>query len=236
MGFLLMRARPDHHIVADGGHPVGPRLEVAMFYQHVLPAWRTSALVRWCSTAAVLCIAVMSPSVAEAQPSTERLWPDRRWMFDVAVGTELMDLGTSVGVERGTSRGRVWAGTAAARGRVASHIYVGPTAWFVHRHVGEAIGYRQSAGTQRISALGAELMLGVPVRRQVRISASLGIAGAFSVEGADGRSGSGKLPMFGATLEVGPLHLSQKVLILLGAEDVVPEFREYYPITIGWRF
>lgn len=185
-------------------------------------------------------------STLHAQPSTERLWPDRPWVIDVAGGPEFLDLSKGIGVERGREGGRVLAGTVAVRALLAPHVYVGPSLWFVDRHVSLS-PYGPGPRTERVSTVAIEAMLGLPVWRQVRLSAVGGYGGAFSVRSSRppimawaGRpgssSGSGTMPIVGATLEVGALQVGLRALILLGAEQVIPEFREYYPFTIGWRF
>lgn len=200
-------------------------------------AWRSLPL---------LALGVVGTTL-HAQPSTERLWPDRAWVIDIAGGPEVLDLSKGIGVERGREGGRVLTGTLAVRTRLAPHVYLGPSFWFVDRHVSSS-AYGAGPRTERVNTIAIEAMLGLPLWRQVRLSAVGGFGGAFSVSSSRqlnpavsmprpiSGSGSGTMPIVGATLEVGALQLGLRALILLGAEDVIPEYREYYPFTIGWRF
>jgi hypothetical protein len=191
--------------------------------------------------AALLLIAMP----VKAQPSTGTLWPARRWVVDVAAGPEVGFLTGSLGGADGRE-GSAFGVMGALRGRLAAHVYLGATGWHVERRPQANRFLSGSNRHDRITALGVEAMLGIPLYRHVRLSATGGVGAALSVRSTgtaavagnvtNSRSGSGSMPMFGVTLEIGRLQLSQKALLLLGAGRVIVDYREYYPLTVGWRF
>lgn len=191
--------------------------------------------------AMIVALTLVAP-MARAQPSTAKLWPDRPWVVDVAAGPEVGFLTGGFGSSDGRE-GRAYGVMGAVRARLATHVFLGATAWRLGRS-SKPFTAQGGTRTDHVTTIGFEAMLGLPVYRRVRLSATGGLGAAISVTssgappGGPSRpgSGTGTMPMFGATLEVGRLQFSQKALILLGADDVVTEFREYFPLTVGWRF
>jgi hypothetical protein len=188
----------------------------------------------------VLAAGLTAAPSAAAQPSTGKLWPDQPWVVDVAAGPELAFLTGGLFGGSDGREGNAFGIMGAARGRLATHVFLGVTGWHLQRSSNIGFGAASRSNTDRITTLGVEAMMGLPVHRRVRVSATGGLGAAISVRSSGGigvrGSGSGSMPMFGVTLEVGRLQLSQKALLLLGAEDVIVEFREYFPVTVGWRF
>jgi hypothetical protein len=78
-----------------------------------------------------LCVA---PTCAFAQPSTDKLSEQgRKVTIDVSVGTESVDLGTIINVERERAAGRLLALSVGARWRLSAVAGISATGWVLRR-------------------------------------------------------------------------------------------------------
>lgn len=201
---------------------------------------------------ALALAALLAPPRAAAQPSTARLDEERRWSTEVSLGREtpLFDGGVTYSAEGA----HAWAGMVARRWAPSeAPVGVRVTGWWLQRHAErtEAGG----PGTQdrfeideRIAAVGVAADVAIRLGSRVRLSPSLGVGVVpfahtrsdytFS-DGTHGRASyrsTGRLWSAGLAVRVGRLVLEQHLIGLLGAHHVGAVRREYYPLTLGWRF
>ncbi len=212
-----------------------------------MTAARSSDVSR-CAGAAV--VALLAVAEAHAQ-STDRLDPAGRSLrVEVSLGAELLPLPFVPAGPPG-SGGSVWAGVVAPRWQGDGPAGIRASAWWIQRRVGdgETSGPPEAQASWRRDRLIAMALSGdvaIRVWRGVTLAPSIGAGvvasarGERTLPGASparvSKSGSGRLWTAGLAVRAGRLVIEQHLLGLLGAEDVVLENREYYPITVGWRF
>lgn len=185
------------------------------------------------------CLALLlAPSLASAQPSTDRLARQATWSTSIAGGTEILKLGGSYsGRVLGLSIARRLALTGSAAGlsgnafvlrRDLDVVLDGPPQHIAH----EVIGF--SLAVDADIPLSPELSV-VP-------QAGLGLAPYVHASGRQYLSdlfqplASGKIWTLGFEVRVKRFLVRQHFIGLLGAENTIYEFREYYPLMVGWRF
>ena len=187
-----------------------------------------------------LCVA---PTCAFAQPSNDKLSEQgRKVTIDVSVGTESVDLGTIINVERERAAGRLLALSVGARWRLSAVAGISATGWVLRRPSSARFYFPEGTpphadGHEVIVAIGPTL--DVQARLAGRLHGAL-LAGMAIVptatNSATNNSQSGVMPMLGVQLRYRRLTLTQHLLFLQEAELVIQTRREFYPISLGWRF
>jgi hypothetical protein len=76
----------------------------------------------------------------------------------------------------------------------------------------------------------------IPFGRDASVSPMFGLGPAMFAKSTDRPAASGTLWMLGVQLRLGRLLIRQQFIGLTRAQEAIPEFREYYPLTVGWRF
>ena len=200
---------------------------------------------------ALLMVVALVPGRSEAQ-STEplRSSPIR---VELSAGAEVLP-----GLTSGTARsGRPFVASAAARWQTDAAVGIRAAGWWLRRgseshFEGESYSSHADVTEQLFGVvLSGDLAWSAgPVT--IGPSAGLGLAPRVtnrwhSIE--RGRSGPGTVQedrgevrstgrswTLGLALRVGHLVVEQHAVGLLGAERAVYESREFYPLTVGWRF
>jgi hypothetical protein len=180
-------------------------------------------------------------SVLAAQPRTERL-RSSEWTFEGGVGAEMLrtlfvtaqpsSVGTVTAAYVAVSRYfhdspvamRLGAWLIGRRGRTATN----PPAQYTHSVFGIILGTHSAIPIG--SSMSIAPSVGLGVAPSVRASRSMTGDGMF--EG----SSSAKLWTMGMAWRKGRLTIEQHLIALIGADLTVSQHREYYPLTIGWRF
>jgi hypothetical protein len=192
---------------------------------------------------AALCAAgVLRPAACGAQPSTTGLETGTRsWAVEAGAGYEALTY-VRDGVVVGAARRAVAARLGVRRRFAGSPVGARLDAWGVRRR-SEAGAFQR---TESLLALGLGVDIAIPLGTRVRLEPMLG---AGLVPRARGTTDAGPSPGFypgatesgrvftaGLTLRVGHVVVAQHALVLLGAERAIPSSREYFPLTVGWRF
>lgn len=210
-----------------------------------------SSIVSRRAGAAVVALLAGAAAEARAQ-STDRLDPAGRSLrVEVSLGPELLPL-PFVPTGPPGSGGSVWAGVVAPRWQGDGPAGIRASAWLIQRRVGDedASGPPEAQASWRRDRLVAMSLSGdvaIRVWRGVTLAPSIGAGVVASARGERtvyqgnspvrvSKSGSGRLWTAGLAVRAGRLVIEQHLLGLLGADDVVLDNREYYPITVGWRF
>lgn len=190
-----------------------------------------------------LFLLLATPLCAAAQPSTDQLIDQgRRLTFDVSIGTESLDFGTIVNVERERGAGRLLALSAGARWRMAANAGISATGWLLRRPSGTRYYYATGAppasdGHEQILAIGPTLDVQARLAGALHGAVLLGVALVPDASNsAINRHASGSMSMLGAQLRYRRLTLTQHLLFLHAAEMAIQTRREFYPISLGWRF
>jgi hypothetical protein len=76
----------------------------------------------------------------------------------------------------------------------------------------------------------------IPFGRDMSIAPMIGAGFAPFTKSTARPSGSGTLWMAGVQLRLRRLLVRQQFIGLGGAQESVPQFREFFPLTVGWRF
>lgn len=194
--------------------------------------------------AAIIVVPVcVAPTCAFAQPSTERLTEQgRKLAIDISVGTESVDFGTVVNVERERGAGRLLALSVGARWRLSAGAGISATG-FVLRRPSSARFYFPEGTPPRADGHEVIVAVGPTLDVQARLAgpllgallAGIGIV-PTARNSATNTSQSGVMPMLGVQLRYRRLTLTQHLLFLQEAELVIQTRREFYPISLGWRF
>lgn len=196
------------------------------------------------------CVAALlaAAPAAHAQ-STDRLDPVTRPLrLEVSLGIEAVPL-PFPGAAPGGTGGTVLAGVVAPRWQGDGPAGIRASAWWIQRRMES----RDAASRDRLIAFTLSGDVALRVWRRVTVAPSLGLGMVPSARavrtvsrssaGAPGttaarlsQTGSGTMWTAGLAVRAGRLVVEQHLLGLLGAEEAIREHREYYPITIGWRF
>ncbi len=177
------------------------------------------------------------PSQAHAQPSTSRVQPSgRRPAIEIVAGRELVTRDPYLGDTCNGCRKAAVGVSGSARWALTPEVGALADIWWIQRP-GSSYGQRRIR--DRLLAVGAAVDLRWPVYRKVSIGPSAGAAfvpSATTTRPFAKASGSGVLWTAGLAIRVGRFVLQQHVLVLNGAEAVIQDNREYYPLTVGWTF
>ncbi|HSQ30318.1 MAG TPA: hypothetical protein VLN49_10735 [Gemmatimonadaceae bacterium] len=190
---------------------------------------------------ATLSLLALATSTVMGQ-STRRESLDRRpWRVEVSGGTEV---GPLAGWTTTRQAGDVRTVMAAARWQSDDLLGARIGAWWIH---GRNPGYDNSV--DEVLAVSGAVDLAVPIPGtsfSVAPSGGLGFApyarhhalGTSSVPqpAQQVRTASGGIWSLGLALRWRRLVLEQHVVVLFGAEEAISVNKEYYPITLGWRF
>ena len=202
--------------------------------------------------AAVLAACVIAAVPALAQPSTEGLEPARAWVVEAGAGFEALthvdDSFDDSGVRRALA-----ARVGVRRRFGGTPVAVRLDAWGLQRRT-EHVGGSAPPGqpdvavrrTDRLLALALGVDLDVRLGERVHLEP---MVGAGLVPWARGTTNAhperwpypsatetGQLLAAGLSVRLGRVVLAQHALILLGADRAVPQSREFFPLTVGWRF
>ena len=193
-------------------------------------------------------------ATARAQPSTSRL-PEadaqsRALRFEVSAGASVVPIPDIVGVSSSDDLPEPYALLAALRWSAESAGGVRlMTVWLGRDqtlHLYDQGNPRRSEIAQRLLGLAGAVDASWRPSRRASVAMSLG-GGLASARGGHQTwtsSGSsveratetGRLIMAGLALRYRSLVIEQHGIVLLGAEGAVPFNREFFPLTIGWRF
>ena len=182
---------------------------------------------------ASVSLLVACTATAAAQPSTERLkGTGSVTRFEVGVGAEWLTFS-------GDASGSVIAGIAGVR----SELDESPISLrFDALMLGRFFTARDNNGqpvtaTQQVFGL----LVGIDIEKTFGPDYSVGPVfgiGLAPYARSTGRPNyaGGSLFMAGVVLRLRHLLVRQQFVVLDGAQPAVPQFRSYYPLTVGWRF
>lgn len=171
-------------------------------------------------------------SSAAAQPSTERLLtsgPVTRW--EVGIGGEWLAF-------TGDPSGSVVASHAGFRteldeSRVALRVDAIALGRFFSAR--DQNGQPVNA-TQTVVGALAGMDIEMPFGRDASFAPMVGVGPAPYARATSQLHDSGMLLMAGFQLRLGRLLIRQQFIGLSDADRAIRQFREYYPLTVGWRF
>jgi hypothetical protein len=194
-------------------------------------------MVRRVSAGAAFLIATLS-CIAAAQPSTASVRRVKPWTMEVGAGFEGP-------ITIGESAGDVFAlhgGTRVALAGSPAGIRLG--GYWIRRGFSVVENGQKRSVSQHVLGAAFAADVEIPIAKDAAVAPFAGVGLApyvhasaphYSYYQHEG-TGSGTLWTLGLSLRVGKLLVQQHLIGLLGADFTIPEYREYYPLTIGWRF
>lgn len=194
----------------------------------------------------------LAPS-AVAQPSTARLEEEPRWSTELSIGRETPLLDGVFAHSGGDGMPALAAIVARRWAPSGSPVGVRATGWWLRRQGAWSVDYGDGPPfryevEETLAALGLAVDLGFRFGSRVRVAPALGVGlvpvarSRTATTSPNGErsdtegSGSGRMWSAGLAVRVGRLVLEQHVIGLLGASHIGAVRREYFPLTIGWRF
>jgi hypothetical protein len=183
-------------------------------------------------TARLASVWLLIASSAAAQPSTDRLLtagPITRW--EVGIGGEWLAFS-------GDPSGSV----VASHGGFRTELSESPVSFRIDAI---ALGRYFSARDQNGQSVAArQIVLGaiagsdieIPFGRDASFAPMAGLGIAPYAKSTSRPTESGRLWMIGVQVRLGHLLIRQQFIGLTDADQAIDRFREYYPLTVGWRF
>jgi hypothetical protein len=177
-------------------------------------------------------VLLLIASSAGAQPSTDRLLtsgPAIRW--EAGIGGEWLAF-------TGDPSGSV----VASHGGVRTELGESPVAFRLDAiMLGRYFSARDQNGqpvAARHVVIGAlaGIDIEIPFGRDASFAPMFGVGPAPLARATGQLHDSGTLLMAGLQLRFGHLLVRQQFISLDGADRAIRQFREYYPLTVGWRF
>lgn len=189
--------------------------------------------------AALALSSAVAPNAAAQSTSRESL-DSRPWRFEPSGGAEV---GPLAGWTTTRRAGDVRAFSAAARWRSDDLLGARIGSWWIH---GRNPGYNSSVDDVLALSGDVDLALSIPgTPITIAPSGGLGFAPyarhhrtdtALAQPTKSVTTASGAIWTLGLALRWRRLVLEQHVVVLFGAEEAISVNKEYYPLTLGWRF
>jgi hypothetical protein len=177
-------------------------------------------------------VLLLIASSAAAQPSTERLLTAggiTRW--EVGIGGEWLAF-------TGDPSGSVVASHAGFRNELdESPVSFRVDAVVLSRYFSARDQNGQPVAARQIvigAITGSDVE--IPFGRDASVAPMFGVGPAPIARSTSRPNDAGVLLMAGVQLRLGHLLIRQQFIAVPGTNAGIPQFREYYPLTVGWRF
>lgn len=180
------------------------------------------------------------PSAVPAQPTTRQIVDaDPTWSALGAVGAQIA--GT-------VQSGRVLAGTMMARRAYTDAPFGLRLGTLLIRRTYQAPSPSRPGQSFTVKhtvlalTVGGDVFATIGPGSTLGLTAGAGIAPYTATSSSDSSffafepTGRGKVWSLGVTLRSGRFFVEQQLIGLLGSESTIQQFREYYPLLVGWRF